>query len=301
MRENPSVSVVIATYNRADLLPETIDSVLNQHFQDFELIVVDDGSTDETREVLARYGPRVRTIYQENRGPSAARNLGVRHANGAWIAIQDSDDLCAPEHLAALHGYVQSHPECGMVFGNGAYLGGKEHNRSTIVPPDKSRRLARDGVRLVDHFERSIVRLQAALISKTYYDALGGHDESLWLCMDLDLSFRLFMNYPVAYIDQVVFLYRRHPGNISRNEDLRTLENIRIIEKLLRDYPQARQLLGQTTIDHRVAYRYYRLAKGRWKRNQFAEARSAMRAAIALRPYALKYRYYQLRWDGWGS
>ena len=298
MREKPSVSVVIATYNRANFLPETIDSVLNQRFQDFELIVVDDGSTDNSREVLRRYEPRVRYIYQENHGPSAARNLGVRHAKGAWIAIQDSDDLCAPEHLAALHGYVQSHPECGMVFGNGGYLGGKEHNRETIVPRDKSRRLARDGVRLVDHFERSIVRLQASLISKRCYDALGGHDESLWLCMDLDLSFRLFMNYPVAYIDQVVFLYRRHPGNISRNEDLRTLENIRVIEKLLKEYPKARQLLGQTTIDHRVAYRYYRLAKGRWKRHQCDEARSALRAAISLRPYALKYRYYQLRWDG---
>jgi len=298
MREKPSVSVVIATYNRANFLPETIDSVLNQRFQDFELIVVDDGSTDNSREVLRRYEPRVRYIYQENHGPSAARNLGVRHAKGAWIAIQDSDDLCAPEHLAALHGYVQSHPECGMVFGNGGYLGGKEHNRETIVPRDKSRRLARDGVRLVDHFERSIVRLQASLISKRCYDALGGHDESLWLCMDLDLSFRLFMSYPVAYIDQVVFLYRRHPGNISRNEELRTLENIRVIEKLLKEYPKARQLLGQTTIDHRVAYRYYRLAKGRWKRHQCDEARSALRAAISLRPYALKYRYYQLRWDG---
>jgi len=297
MREKPSVSVVIATYNRANFLPETIDSVLNQRFQDFELIVVDDGSTDNSREVLRRYEPRVRYIYQENHGPSAARNLGVRHAKGAWIAIQDSDDLCAPEHLAALHGYVQSHPECGMVFGNGGYLGGKEHNRETIVPRDKSRRLARDGVRLVDHFERSIVRLQASLISKRCYDALGGHDESLWLCMDLDLSFRLFMSYPVAYIDQVVFLYRRHPGNISRNEELRTLENIRVIEKLLKEYPKARQLLGQTTIDHRVAYRYYRLAKGRWKRHQCDEARSALRAAISLRPYALKYRYYQLRWD----
>ena len=298
MREKPSVSVVIATYNRANFLPETIDSVLNQRFQDFELIVVDDGSTDNSREVLRRYEPRVRYIYQENHGPSAARNLGVRHAKGAWIAIQDSDDLCAPEHLAALHGYVQSHPECGMVFGNGGYLGGKEHNRETIVPRDKSRRLARDGVQLVDHFERSIVRLQASLISKRCYDALGGHDESLWLCMDLDLSFRLFMSYPVAYIDQEVFLYRRHPGNISRNEELRTLENIRVIEKLLKEYPKARQLLGQTTIDHRVAYRYYRLAKGRWKRHQCDEARSALRAAISLRPYALKYRYYQLRWDG---
>ena len=92
MSDNPSVSVVIATYNRADFLPETIDSVLHQRFQDFELIVVDDGSTDSTREVMERYAPRVRYIYQENRGPSAARNLGVRHAKGPWIAIQDSNE-----------------------------------------------------------------------------------------------------------------------------------------------------------------------------------------------------------------
>ena len=97
MRENPSVSVVIATYNRAQFLPETIDSVLHQRFQDFELIVVDDGSTDGTREVLGAYGARLRYIYQENCGPSAARNLGVRNARGAWIAIQDSDDLALAE------------------------------------------------------------------------------------------------------------------------------------------------------------------------------------------------------------
>jgi len=298
MSDNPSVSVVIATYNRADLLPETIESVLNQRFQDFELIVVDDGSTDGTREVLGAYGARLRYIYQENRGPSAARNLGVRNARGAWIAIQDSDDLMTPEHLETLVGYAHEHSDCAMVFANGSYLGGAEHNRETIIPALKSRRLAEQGVGLADLFERSIVRLQASLISKRCYDALGGHDESLWLCMDLDLSFRLFMSYPVAYIDQEVFLYRRHPGNISRNEELRTLENIRVIEKLLKEYPKARQLLGQTTIDHRVAYRYYRLAKGRWKRHQCDEARSALRAAISLRPYALKYRYYQLRWDG---
>jgi glycosyltransferase involved in cell wall biosynthesis len=297
MSDTPSVSVVIASYNRADLLPETIESVLNQRFQDFELIVVDDGSTDNTREVLERYEPRVRYIYQENHGPSAARNLGVRNARGAWIAIQDSDDLATPEHLEVLVSYAREHSDCAMVFANGSYLGGAEHNRETIIPALKSRRLAEQGVGLADLFERSIVRLQAALISKPCYDAVGGHDESLRICMDLDLSFRLLMKYPVVYLDRSVFFYRKHPGNTGRNEELRLVENIRVIDKLVAEFPEARKILGQTTIDHRVAYRYYRLAKGRWKRHQCDEARSALRAAISLRPYALKYRYYQLRWD----
>ena len=295
MNISPSVSVIIATYNRARLLPQTLDSVLSQSFQDFELIVVDDGSSDDTRDLLATYKDRIQYIYQENRGPSAARNLGARHAKAKWISFQDSDDLCLPHHLKTLHGFVQAHPGCGMVFANGKYLSGPEHNRSVIIPNDKSRHLAASGIRLDDLFNKSIVRLQAALISKTAYDAVGGHDESLRICMDLDLSFRLLMNFPVAYIDQVVFSYRKHEGNIGKIEELRLVENIRVIEKLVAEFPQVRVLLGQKVINRRMAYRYYRLAKGRWKRKQFTAAREAMRAATSLCPRSLKYQIYRLQ------
>ena len=296
MSEVPKVSVVIATYNRANFLPETIESVLQQNFQDYELIVVDDGSTDATRTLLQSYPSQVSYLYQENRGPSAARNLGVRHARAPWIAFQDSDDLSKRDHLATLYAYANQHPDCGMVFANGAYLGGPFRNRETIIPETKSRRLANDGVRLVDLFEKSVVRLQASLISKEAYLAVGGHDESLRICMDLDLSFRLFMRYPVAYLDRVVFLYRRHDSNAGRNEELRLTENIRVIEKLVEQFPAVAQELGDSRIADRTAYRYYRLAKGRWKRGQRDEAREAIRCATSLRPLSLKYRFYQLHW-----
>ncbi len=292
----PAVSVVIATYNRARFLPETIESVLQQRFRDFELIVVDDGSTDETPELLKSYAGRIRSLRQENRGPAAARNLGIRQARGRWISIQDSDDLAAPDHLETLFAFTEQNPDCGMVFANGAYLGGPEHNRETIIPKEKSRRLARDGVRLVDLFDKSIVRLQAALISKQCLEAVGGHDESLYICMDLDLAFRIFMRYPAAYLDKVVFLYRKHEGNIGRNQDLRLLENIRVIEKLLREFPQAGEILGMRRIAQRMAYRYYRLAKGRWKAGDRIGARDAIKKAASIRPLSLKYRLYQLRW-----
>lgn len=296
MITKPKVSVVVATYNRAELLAETVSSVLRQRFQDFELIVVDDGSTDNTRQVLEPFASRIRYLYQENAGPSAARNLGVRHAAAPWIAIQDSDDLCAPDHLEVLYGYVQSHPGCGIVFANGAYLGGPEHNRQTILPIGKSRRLQERGVALVDIFDKSIVRLQAALISQAAYERVGGHDESLRICMDLDLAFRLLMNFPMAYLDHVVFFYRKHAGNIGRNEELRLTENIRVIEKLLRDYPNVVPLIGKQKIARRLAYRHYRLAKGRWKRSQNPDARLALGEAVALCPANLKYRFYQLLW-----
>ncbi|MBM4260379.1 MAG: glycosyltransferase [Deltaproteobacteria bacterium] len=292
----PKVSVVIATYNRANFLPKTIRSVLNQRFQDLETIVVDDGSTDNTTQVLEEFQGRICYFHQANRGPSAARNLGVKNARAPWIAIQDSDDLCAPNHLEILYGYAQQHPDCGMVFANGSYLGGAEHNRETIIPTEKSRRLAARGVQLEDIFDKSIVRLQAALISKSCYQAVGGHDESLRISMDLDLAFRLMNRYPVAYLDEVVFYYRKHGGNISGNQELRLLENIRVIEKLLADNPKAEQLLGARRVAARLAYRYYRLAKGRWQAGQKEQARQALRSAVALRPLALKYRLYQMRW-----
>jgi glycosyltransferase involved in cell wall biosynthesis len=296
MKNEPKVSVVIATYNRADFLPATVESVLAQRFRDFELIIVDDGSTDETREVIRSFGDRIHYFYQKNRGPSAARNLGVRHAKAQWISIQDSDDLCAPNHLATLYGYAKNRPDCGMVIANGAYLGGPEHNRQTIIPIDKSQRLVVNGIKLADIFEKSIVRLQAALVSKEAYNLVGGHDESLRICMDLDLSFRLFMRFPIAYLDEVVFFYRKHEGNTGRNEELRLTENIHAIEKLLQAFPDTRQMLGAETIARRLAYRYYRLAKGRWKRQDGTRAREALREAIALRPHNLYYRLYQMRW-----
>jgi glycosyltransferase involved in cell wall biosynthesis len=293
----PLVSVVIATYNRAHFLRQTIESVFQQRFEHYELIVVDDGSTDDTRVVSESLGPRVRYYYQPNQGPAAARNFGVQQACAPWIAFQDSDDICTPDHLETLYGYLRDHPECALVFGNGAYLDGPEHNRSTIIPGRKSQRLQARGVGLDDLFAKSIVRLQAAIISKGAYAAVGGMDESLRICHDLDLFFRLFLRFPVKYIDRVVFLYRKHQGNITRNEDLRLTENIKVIEKLRRDFPDAVEMLGARKVAQRIAYRYYRLAKGRWRRNEFVAARQAIDAAVGHSPYSLKYRIYQHRWS----
>ena len=296
MLQQPSVSVIIATYNRARYLAQTINSVLSQRFRSFELIVVDDGSTDNTRELLHSYADRLRFFYQENRGPSAARNLGVHHARGEWIAIQDSDDLCRPNHLEVLFRYVAAHPNCRMVFANGAYLDRPEHGRDTIIPAGKSRRLARAGVTIQDLFERSIVRLQGSLIARSAYDEIGGHDESLRICMDLDLSFRLFMKFPVDYIDETVFQYRKHEGNTGRNEDLRLMENIRVIEKLVKHYPATRKLLGEQKLARRIAYRYYRLAKGRRNRGHYRDALQAIEKAVSLYPLSVKYWFYKFQW-----
>ena len=215
----PLISVVIATYNRASLLRETLDSVVTQTFRDFEIIVVDDGSTDETEAVVKSYGDILRYIRQENRGPSAARNVGVQNARANWISIQDSDDICTADHLESLYAAVKKSNDLGMVFANGGYVGGPK--AKTIIPLEKSKRLAHDGVKLVDLFDVSIVRLQAALLSRQVLLAIGGLDETLRIAMDLDLAFRVFMRFPVAYLDKVVFFYRgiKEASGVTRSLD----------------------------------------------------------------------------------
>ena len=298
---SPAVSVVIATFNRGEYLGATLDSIFAQSFRDFEVIVVDDGSTDDTRRVVDAYGSRVHYLYQRNSGPSAARNLGVLHAQADWISIQDSDDLCLPNHLDLLHGYAATHPEVGMVFANGTYLTGPVHNRETIIPASKSHRLARRPVHLQDIFDKSIVRLQAGLIAKKCYDQIGGHNEGLWICMDLDLAFRLWARYPLAYLDAPVFSYRKHDANISADQERRLLENIQVIENLRRDFPQSEEILGRRRVRARLAYRYYRLAKTQMKKGKAAQARESLRSAVGLSSFNPKYRLYQLQWMALGA
>ena len=111
----PRVSVIIPTFNRADLVKQAVDSVLRQTVTDYEVIVVDDGSTDGTRQALEDVTPPVRYYFQKNRGVAAARNLGIEEARGEYLAFLDSDDLFEPGFLEAVLATFAAHPEAGAV------------------------------------------------------------------------------------------------------------------------------------------------------------------------------------------
>jgi len=139
----PIVSVVIPTYNRARCVVQAVDSVLSQTCDAYEIIVVDDGSTDNTQAALAVYGDRIRYIYQENAGVSAARNVGIAAAHGTWIAFLDSDDEWLPEKLEVQLEQVSKNPELVVHCTNGVFVSvdGAEHemyslNASTLLQTD---------------------------------------------------------------------------------------------------------------------------------------------------------------------
>src|ERR1700733_14542426 len=181
MAWEPLVSVVIPTYNRAGIICETIDNLFEQTYRNFEVIVVDDGSTDDTPSKLLRYGNRIRFFRQENRGPAVARNHGARVARGEIIAFQDSDDLWKPtklERQVSLLERDRSLPCCLCNISVGI-VDGKEitsFDQSIIYPEHE------EGVWLnvADILAtRFVLFTQAVAIRRETFEKLGGFDESL--------------------------------------------------------------------------------------------------------------------------
>ena len=138
----PFFSIIIPTYNRAHIIHRPIDSIIAQTFTDWELIIVDDGSTDHTQAIVDSYNDsRIKYIWQENQERSSARNHGIKLAKGEWICFQDSDDEYLPEHLQVLNEGIQTHPEYKVfrtglfIFDDGKYIGKIKSNRNYYQPP----------------------------------------------------------------------------------------------------------------------------------------------------------------------
>ncbi len=208
----PRVTVIIPTYNRAAYLGEAIASVLAQHLGDFELIVVDDGSTDDTPALLAAIGdPRLRVLRREHGGISAALNAGLRAARGREVARLDSDDLWRPELLPTLVALLDARPEIGVAYAKGQAMdaGGRLLRHFQGMPP----RFPGDDVRslLYDDCTCTI----ATLVRRACFERVGGYDESLPANEDWDMALRLAQQFRFAFVDQVLAHYRWHDGNLT--------------------------------------------------------------------------------------
>ena len=210
-KRNPLVSVIIPTHNRGWVLSEAIDSVLAQDFQDYELIVVDDGSTDDTREILDTYGRDIIVLHQTNKGVSAARNQGIAQAGGQLLAFLDSDDIWLPRKLSQQVDFFKLHPDAVINQTEEIWI----RNDVRVNPKDRHRKPS--GM----IFERSLglclVSPSAVMIKKTLFDAVGVFDENLPACEDYDLWLRISCQYPVHLIDTPLIIKRGgHEDQLSK-------------------------------------------------------------------------------------
>ncbi len=209
--KHPLVSVIIPTYNRGWVVQEAIDSVLDQDFSDYELIVVDDGSNDNTREILGAYGKAITVLQQSNRGVSAARNRGIAEAAGRLIAFLDSDDLWLPRKLTTQVKFFEENADAVINQTEEIWI------RSGVRVNPKKRHHKFSGM----IFERSLalclVSPSAVMIKKSLFDAVGVFDEQLPACEDYDLWLRVSCRYPVHLMDSPLIIKRGgHDDQLSK-------------------------------------------------------------------------------------
>jgi len=235
------ISVIIPSWNRAGRLAAALDSVCAQSVAPHEIIVVDDGSTDHTRELLARQYPDVRYIFQHNQGVSHARNTGITAATGDWIALLDSDDCWEPCKLERQQAAIHANPGCKLCHSDEIWI----RNGNRVNPMKKH---TKHGGRIFRHcLPLCVISPSAVMIHRDIFTEIGLFDETLPACEDYDLWLRICAVHPVLHIDQPLIIKTGgHADQLSRRYWGMDRFRIQALEKIL-----AAGVLGEQ--DHAAA------------------------------------------------
>jgi len=218
----PRVSVVVPTFNYGAFLPRAVDNALAQDLAGLEVIVADDGSTDDTAAVVARYAgdPRVRYLPLPHGGVSRARNAGIQAARGPYVALLDADDLWPRRDKLSLQaGFLDAHPEVGWIFGDVSIVhwhgrGDKVALRACGFYSEESPAPRRVPLTVEELWDDGFgIPTSSVVVRRSCLDAVGGFDEELALYEDLDLWLRLLRRYPVAFVPTVLVTRHIHGAN----------------------------------------------------------------------------------------
>jgi glycosyltransferase involved in cell wall biosynthesis len=258
------VSVIIPTYNRRDLLPRAIDAVLAQTHPVDEIVVIDDGSTDGTGDMLQqRYGDRVRHVWQANAGVSAARNHGMRLARGRYLALLDSDDEWLPGKTALQLAFLEAHPDFGMVLCDVERIDGEYRHIDVFHRREVIRE---DGWALRWLIHNPALIPASVMLRRQVVEQLGGFDEALRTAEDLEFHLRVARHWKIGVIEQpLVRAMRGHDGLSAADSTYD--DYVRVVETAVAD---ARGSLDDGELDAALAGTYVRNARGmlirrRWK------------------------------------
>lgn len=286
----PVVSVVIPTYNRADLIADTINSILAQTFRDLEIIVVDDGSTDDTMLVVAQYQNVVKYVRKENGGEASARNLGIKLAQGKYIACLDSDDLWQPIKLERQVAFLESKGYQWVYCDAELFDGSTGHTFGLYSQQhhphyDKSAHVVAQKL-IMDDF----IPCPSPLLHRSIFHHVGYFDESHLLRMrsDWEMWLRVAARYPLGYIPEALARYRIHPGSASRQENIQLLHQsqIQVIKNALTYAPD----VYLSVKPQALAAQYVRTGRSFVGQGNVIEARQMF--AQAIRSYPLQISAY---------
>src|SRR5262249_33405652 len=257
--QKKKVSAIIPVYNCERYIGEAISSVLGQTYPVHEIIVVDDGSGDGTRQALESYGEKIRYIYQAKRGVAAARNNGIIHSSGDFIAFLDADDLWLTNKIALQIAYLENHAQYSLVysdmktFDDAGIIQESVKAWLNMSPPS--------GWVFKELFEETLFAADATLFAKKCVDHVGFFDESLTVGEDYSMWLRMSRYFQSGYLDLPLTKYRQHADMTSRRLG-RCLKNgipweVIAVNKVLHLFPEAIGELGKSTVRKRISRPYY--------------------------------------------
>lgn len=277
MSSLPEVSIIIPTFNRAHYIGDAIKSVLSQTYSSWELLIVDNGSTDNTAVIVKDYvraDARVRYLREDCKGVSRARNTALAEAKGEYIAFLDDDDLFLPEKLKIQTDFLKAHPEVDFVYGQIEIINAK--GELLWIDPKKP------VLTFADLFEESGIRIQSVMCRKSCFDSIGGFDETLTMGEDYDLWLRAAAKYRFEYL-AVPFVKMRFHDTNTCNVPVPLYEQRDRLLKRVRLNPS----LGITPSikRRRLAVNRYRLARLYKEDGQYFKAAGAFLSSFLEYPY----------------
>ena len=259
-----NISVIIPTFNRKETLKRAIQSVVMQSYTPYEIIVIDDGSDDGTKEWLKDNYPDVKYIYQMNSGVSSARNKGIKFARGDWIALLDSDDEWLPSKLKDQAYEIELNPAAKFLHTNEIWI------RNGVRVNQMKKHKKYGGYIFEKCLDICRISPSSVLIKKDIFDEIGMFDETLKVCEDYDLWLRFASKYPVHFLDQpLIKKYGGHSDQLSKVDDGIESYRIRSLKKILNSGILNKK---QKAITKDVLVKkMYIYAKGLEKRNKIRE------------------------------
>jgi glycosyltransferase involved in cell wall biosynthesis len=216
MKFKPLVSVIIPAYNAQDWIEETIESVLTQVYQNIEIIVINDGSTDNTDKIVKSYGQKVRYYFKENGGQSSARNHGIKNANGKYIAFLDSDDLWEKDKLCLQVELLEKN-EFKWAYTDGVAF---DSSSGDILFSFNQNSTLYDGDILIKLFQSCFIPMPSVIVNKEVFFEIGYFNEDRYFRNreDWEMWIRIAAVYPIALIPKLLVKYRVHQNSVTRSE-----------------------------------------------------------------------------------
>jgi len=243
--KNPRVSIIMPVYNGAKFVAQAIQSVLAQDYGDYEIIVADDGSTDNTQEVLRQFGDKVTVLTLAHRGICATRNEAIRASRGEFIALIDSDDLWEPHKLSLQIAYLDEHPEFALAYAYSTNFTDESEGNVNLV-----KKLDFEGFIFKDLFTKNSFANSTIVMRRPAFDEVGGYDESLLAMEDFELNLRISRKYQIGRVPKSLVRRRIHPASFySSGYDNQYIYQLPVYDKLLSD-PEIENEIGTAKDDY---------------------------------------------------